>query len=214
VIIRRHRTYTRPQMERKVADVAGLATGYALGSIPIGVLISKATRGLDVRDHGSGSMGTTNVARIAGPGAGALTFALDVAKGAAAVRVSRALGATKTGEAAAALAAAAGHSWPALARFRGGKAVATAFGGLLMVSPTASAFAVASGLTALGASRIVSVGSLAAAAGATVGAAYECKTTGKRLPLAYASLATLLIVGRHRANIRRLFRGEEPHLGV
>jgi len=200
-------------MEPRIAGVAGLAGGYLIGSIPVGVLISKAARGLDVRDHGSGSMGTTNVARIAGPGAGALTFALDVAKGAAATALSRSLGASPGGQAGAALAAAVGHSWPALARFRGGKAVATAFGGLLMVSPTASGFAVVSGLTALGLSRTVSVGSMAAAAGATVGAAVECARTGRRVPLAYAGLATLLIVSRHTANIRRLLNGEEPRLG-
>ena len=201
-------------MQPRFADVTGMAAGYVIGSVPIGVLISRATRGLDVRDHGSGSMGTTNVARIIGPGAGAATFALDVGKGVAAVQVAQALGSTRTGQAAAALAAAAGHSWPLFARFRGGKAVATAFGGLLMVSPTASAFAVVTGLTALGASRIVSIGSLAAATGATLGAVYELERTGRRLPLAYAGLATTLIVCRHRSNIRRMLRGEEPRLGA
>jgi acyl phosphate:glycerol-3-phosphate acyltransferase len=200
-------------MEPRLADVAGLAAGYGVGSVPVGVLISRATRGLDVREHGSGSMGTTNVARIIGPGAGALTFALDVAKGAAAVQVAGALGASEAGRVAAGLAACAGHSWPAFARFRGGKAVATAFGGLLMTSRTASAFAIVTGLSALGATRIVSVGSLAAAAGATAGGFYELATTGRRLPAVYASLATALIVWRHSANIRRLRCGEEPHLG-
>src|SRR5437588_3870659 len=117
-------------MERRVADLAGLAGGYAIGSVPFGVLVSRLTRGLDVRDHGSGSMGTTNVFRIIGPGAAGLTFALDVGKGASAVTLARALGASEAGAAAAGLAAAVGHSWPALARFRRGKAVAAAFGGL------------------------------------------------------------------------------------
>jgi len=200
-------------MNRKAADIAGLAAGYAIGSIPVGVLISRARGGLDVRDHGSGSMGTTNVLRIIGPGAAALTFGLDVAKGAAAVRLARGLGASEAGEAAAGLAAAAGHSWPALARFRGGKAVATAYGGLLMVSPTASAFATVIGLTALGATRTVSVGSLAAAGGATAGALYECARTGRRVPVVFAGLATALVVWRHIPNLRRITRGEEPRMG-
>jgi glycerol-3-phosphate acyltransferase PlsY len=199
--------------DARLADVTGLAAGYCIGSIPFGVLISRVTRGLDVREHGSGSMGTTNVARIAGPGAGALTFGLDVAKGAAAVGVAGALEASEAGRVGAALAACAGHSWPALARFRGGKAVATAFGGVLMISRRASATAVVSGLSALAATRIVSVGSLAAAAGATAGAYWELAATGRRSPAVYTSLATALIVWRHRANIRRLRDGVEPRLG-
>ncbi len=107
-----------------------------------------------------------------------------------------------------------GHSWPALARFRGGKAVATAFGGLLMVTPTGSAVAVVAGLTSLATTRIVSVGSLVAAAGATAGAAYEWSRTGRRVPLAYAGLATALITWRHGPNLGRLMRGEEPRLGA
>jgi glycerol-3-phosphate acyltransferase PlsY len=197
----------------RAADLASLAAGYLIGSVPVGVLISRLTRGLDVRDHGSGSMGTTNVARIAGPGAGALTFGLDVAKGAAAVQAARVLGAGRVGQMSAGLAATVGHSWPAFARFRGGKAVATGFGGLLMLSPTASAFAVVSGLSALAATRIVSVGSLAAAAGATAGSVYECVRTGRRLPAAYASLVTALILWRHTANIHRILSGTEPRLG-
>jgi len=201
-------------MDGRLADLAGLAGGYAIGSIPIGVLVSRLAQGLDVRDHGSGSMGTTNVFRIIGPGAAALTFALDVGKGASAVTLARRLGASEAGAAAAGLAAAVGHSWPALARFRGGKAVATAFGALLLVTPTGSVVAIGVGLSALAATRIVSVGSLAAAAGAAAGGAYESAVTGRRVPLGFTVAALALVTWRHRANIARLMRGTEPRLGI
>ena len=201
-------------MRGRLADISGCAAGYLIGSIPVGLLMGRALRGLDVREHGSGSMGTTNVLRMVGPAAAATTFALDVAKGGAAVGVARALGANRSAQAAAGLAAVVGHSWPVFARFRGGKGVATAFGALLPVSGEASAFAVAGGLTALGVSRIMSVGSLGAAMSAVVGAGVEGARTGKRVPLAYASLATAIIVARHAGNLKRLFKGQEPRVSL
>lgn len=199
-------------MRGRLADVVGCAAGYLIGSIPIGVLMGRALRGLDVRDHGSGSMGTTNVLRLVGPSAAAATFGLDVAKGTTAVVVARRLGANRSAQAAAGLAAVVGHSWPVFARFRGGKGVATAFGALLPVSSEASAFAVAGGLSALAASRIMSVGSLGAAASAVIGASVEGTRTGRRVPLAYASLATAIIAVRHADNLKRLIRGQEPRV--
>jgi acyl phosphate:glycerol-3-phosphate acyltransferase len=151
-------------MRGRLADVVGSAGGYLIGSIPVGLLLGRALRGLDVREHGSGNMGTTNVLRLVGPSAAALTFALDAGKGSAAVLLARRLGADRGGQAAAGLAAVVGHSWPVLARFRGGKGVATAYGALIFVSPQATAFAMVGGLSALAATRIVSVGSLSAAA--------------------------------------------------
>ncbi|MBV9101017.1 MAG: glycerol-3-phosphate 1-O-acyltransferase PlsY [Candidatus Dormibacteraeota bacterium] len=199
-------------MRGRFADVAATAGGYLIGSIPVGVLLGRALRGLDVREHGSGSMGTTNVLRLVGPAAAATTFALDVGKGSAAVLLARRLGADRGGQGAAGLAAVVGHSWPALARFRGGKGVATAFGALLFVSADASAFAVAGGLSALALTRIMSVGSLSAAASAVLGAGVEEARTGDRAPLAFAGLAAGLIALRHAGNIRRLLRGAEPQV--
>jgi glycerol-3-phosphate acyltransferase PlsY len=201
-------------MRGRPADIAGVGAGYLIGSIPIGVMLGRALRGLDVREHGSHSMGTTNVLRLVGPSAAALTFGLDVAKGSAAVAVARRLGADRSGQGAAGLAAVVGHSWPVLARFRGGKGVATAFGGLLMISPTASVFAVAGGLTALAASRIVSVGSLSAAAAAVAGAGVETIRTGDHAPLAFAGVATALICVRHAPNLKRLMHGQEPRVSL
>ncbi|MFN2581533.1 MAG: glycerol-3-phosphate 1-O-acyltransferase PlsY [Candidatus Dormibacteria bacterium] len=201
-------------MPGRFADVGGCAAGYLIGSVPIGVLMGRALRGLDVREHGSHSMGTTNVLRLVGPSAAAATFALDVGKGTAAVAVARRLGADTAGQAAAGLAAIVGHNWPVFAHFRGGKGVATGFGALLMSAPAASPYAIGAGLAALGATRIVSVASLTACAGAVVGGVVEELRRRDRAALAFTGLAATLIAVRHGGNLRRLMRGEEPRVSL
>ena len=199
-------------MGGNVAAAAGCAAGYLIGSVPFGLIVGRVAGGVDVRDVGSGNIGTTNVLRAAGAKAGALTFGLDVAKGAAAVGLARRLGADPAAQAAAGLAACVGHSWPAFARFRGGKAVATAFGGLVMVAPEAAVFATVAGLGGLALTRTVSVGSLAAAGAAPIGGALESLRHHTAVPLVFTTLAATLVVVRHAPNIRRLLRGEEPRL--
>jgi glycerol-3-phosphate acyltransferase PlsY len=201
-------------MSGLASDAGATAAGYVIGSIPFGLLLGRATRGLDIREIGSGSMGSTNVLRAAGPAAAGATFALDVGKGTAAVLCARAIGAGSAGQVGAGLAAMVGHSWPVFAGFRGGKSVATAFGALLPISPEASAFAVAGGVSALVSTRIVSLGSLVAAGAATVGAAVSTARGGPRGPLIFAGLATALIAIRHTDNLRRLARGLEPRVSL
>ena len=199
-------------MSGLLADAGAGAAGYAIGSIPFGLLLGRATRGLDVREVGSGSMGTTNVLRAVGPAAAAATFALDVGKGTAAVFAARALGAGPGGQVAAGLGAMVGHSWPALAGFRGGKGVATALGALLAISPGAAGWAVAGGLSTLAATRIVSLGSLAAAGSGTIATGVAVARGGRAEPLVFAGLASTLIAVRHADNLRRLARGLEPRV--
>jgi acyl phosphate:glycerol-3-phosphate acyltransferase len=201
-------------MNRLLRDAGALGAGYALGSVPVGLLLGRAVRGLDVREVGSGSIGSTNVLRAVGPTAAGATFVLDIAKGTVAVRVARSLGASRGGEIGAGLAAMVGHSWPALAGFRGGKSVATAFGGLLAISPAVAACAAGGGVSALVATRFVSVASLAAAGSATVAAGISATRGGPRGVLVYAGLASALIAVRHTENLRRLARGVEPRVSV
>jgi glycerol-3-phosphate acyltransferase PlsY len=201
-------------MAGKAAAAASCTAGYLIGSVPFGLIVGRTVGGLDVRDFGSGNMGTANVLRTVGARAGALTFALDVAKGAAAIRLARRWGADPTAQAAAGLAACVGHSWPVFARFRGGKAVATAFGGLLTVSPEAAAWATVGGLGALALSRTMSVGSLTAAGTATLGAGLESSRRHDAVPFIFTALASTLVIVRHAANIRRIARGEEPQLST
>ena len=201
-------------MAGKAAAAASCTAGYLIGSVPFGLIVGKTVGGLDVRDFGSGNMGTANVLRTVGARAGALTFALDVAKGAAAIGLARRWGAAPTAQAAAGLAACVGHSWPVFARFRGGKAVATAFGGLLMVSPEAAAWATVGGIGALALSRTMSVGSLTAAGTATLGAGLESSRRHDAVPFIFTALASTLVIVRHAANIRRIARGEEPQLST
>ncbi len=199
-------------MSGLLSDAGATAVGYAIGSIPFGLLLGRAARGLDVREMGSGSMGSTNVLRAVGPVAAGATFALDVGKGAAAISCARALGAGPAGQVGAGLGAMVGHSWPVFAGFRGGKSVATAFGGVLALSPEVSVWAVAGGLSALAGTRIVSIGSLVAAGSATVGAGLQAARGGSRVPLVFTGLASTLIALRHTDNLRRLARGREPRL--
>ncbi len=201
-------------MAGNAAAAAGCGAGYLIGSVPFGLIIGRAVGGLDVRDFGSGNMGTANVLRTVGARAGAITFALDVAKGAAAIGVARRLGADPAAQAAAGLAACVGHSWPVFAKFRGGKAVATAFGGLLMVSPEAAAWATVGGLGALAVSRTMSIGSLSATVTATLGAGLDSRRRHDPTPLVFTALASALVVVRHAPNIRRILRGEEPKLST
>src|SRR4029077_19141294 len=107
-----------------------------------------------------------------------------------------------------------GHSWPVFARFRGGKAVATAFGGLLMVSPEAAAWATVGGLGALALSRTMSVGSLTAAGTGTLGAGLDSRRRQDAVPFVFTALASTLVIVRHAPNIRRIARGEEPRVSA
>ncbi|MAE10675.1 MAG: acyl-phosphate glycerol 3-phosphate acyltransferase, partial [Dehalococcoidales bacterium] len=155
--------------------VAVVIIGYLLGSIPFGVLIGKRSAKVDVREYGSGKIGTTNVLRVAGKKAAVLVIVLDVLKGALAVIFAGliigksylmvadfALGLVAA-QSTAALAAMAGHNWSVFLKFRGGRGVATFFGGLAALIPVVALFGGEVVIIGAGLTRFVSLGSMAGA---------------------------------------------------
>ena len=186
--------------------------GYLLGSFPSGYLAGRWCAGVDIRQLGSGSTGATNVLRQVGKGPALVVFLLDVFKGSAAVILARALlGAGAYGWlVAAGLAALAGHIWPIWLGGKGGKAVATGFGMLLGLVPAVGMACLGVFLTSLALSRIVSISSVLAAA------ALPLLMAGAGAPGAYLGLgvvAAVMVIWRHRSNLSRLLKGEEPRLG-
>lgn len=186
--------------------------GYLLGSFPSGYLAGRWCAGVDIRQLGSGSTGATNVLRQVGKGPALVVFLIDVFKGSAAVILARALlGAGAYGWlVAAGLAALAGHIWPIWLGGKGGKAVATGFGMLLGLVPAVGLACLGVFLTSLALSRIVSISSVLAAA------ALPLLMAGAGAPGAYLGLgvvAAVMVIWRHRSNLSRLLKGEEPRLG-
>lgn len=194
--------------------VASAALGYAIGSIPVGVLAGRLSRGIDVREHGSHSMGMANVLRTAGRGPAVVTLALDVGKGAAAARLGQVLCEGREGGVAAGLGAVIGHSWPIFAGFRGGKSSATTFGAVSVVSPPVVGVALVAGLAGLAISRRTSVLSLAGGVAGALAAAGVALRERDATALALAGPAVAVIVLRHRENIKRLLSGVEPAVSV
>ena len=188
-------------------SAALIALGYLLGSIPFGVILTKAFAGKDVRAAGSGNIGATNVARVAGKKIGAVVLALDAGKGALPVLVAMRLQpAEYRVHAAVALAAFLGHVFPVWLKFKGGKGVATAAGVLAVLVPLAAAagFGVFVLLVAL--FRVASIGSLAGGLTALIVSFFLGK------PIEYPLLGALLLalmIFTHRGNIQRLLARRE-----
>ena len=195
-----------------------LVVAYLLGAFPSSVVLGKALRGIDVRQHGSGNAGATNAWRVLGWRIGLAVMVLDTAKGAAAAAlVPRVVGGSLPVSLAAAsilcgLAAVIGHIFPVYIGFRGGKGVATAGGMLVAVAPVPVAIAAGVFAVVIAAFGWVSLGSLAAAWTVPVAAAVlPPSRDGLSYPLLLGltiGLAVLITVS-HRGNIRRLLHGEE-----
>jgi len=201
--------------------------GYLLGSIPFGVIVAKRFAHVDIRTYGSGKIGSTNVLRTAGKKAAALVLILDILKGALAVLsagliVGRdymvvgdnfGLG-LLVAQCLAALAAMAGHNWSVFLKFKGGRGVATFFGGLIALCPVAALFGGEIFIIGAGWSRFASLGSIAGAVGTYTILIPLTIFNGFPLEyLVYALIGTLAIIIMHRGNIARLLSGKERKLG-
>lgn len=208
--------------------VSVVIIGYLLGSIPIGYLLGRRQGKVDVRTKGSGKTGATNVYRTAGRKWGILVAALDICKGALAVVVAGFIvggdyllvgdaslwWVLTSAQVLAALAAVAGHIWSPFLKFKGGRGVATFFGGLVALCPVAALFGGEVLIIGAGLTRFVSLGSLAGAAGSY--AILVPLTIFDNFPveyLFYAVVGGIIIFIMHRDNIRRLISGKERRLG-
>lgn len=187
----------------------GLLLGYVLGSIPFGLLLTRAAGLGDVRKIGSGNIGATNVLRTGSKKLAAATLLLDGLKGTAAVLLARHF----WGEApavAAGVGAFLGHVYPVWLRFKGGKGVATYIGVLVgLVWPAALVFCGVWLLVAL-TTRYSSLSALLA----SIAAPAFLWWNGQVVVAAVAALLTLLLLWKHRANISRLKAGTEPRIGA
>ncbi|MFW8595570.1 glycerol-3-phosphate 1-O-acyltransferase PlsY [Cribrihabitans neustonicus] len=184
------------------------AAGYLLGSVPFGLLVTRAFGLGNLRQIGSGNIGTTNVLRTGSKAAAALTLILDGGKGAAAVLLARSLAG---GDAAqiAGLAAFLGHCFPVWLGFKGGKGVATFLGLMLALAWPAGIAACLTWLAAAALSRISSLGALVSAASAPLWAL----VLGYPQAAALAAVLAIIVFVRHHANIARLRAGTEPRIG-
>src|SRR5260221_4174311 len=185
---------------------------YLLGSIPFGLLLTGLFGGVDVRKSGSGNIGATNVARVAGPLAGILTLLFDAGKGAAAVWLAgRVSNESATWMTIAGLAALLGHCFPIWLKFRGGKGVATAAGAFFVLCPPALLGSVIVFLLVVFFWRYVSLASISAAAAMPLLIYFLLAPHHPPPPVVTLGLlpAAPVIIYKHDGNIQRLVQGEE-----
>jgi len=203
--------------------LAILATAYVIGSFPTSIVTSKLLRGIDIRQHGSGNAGGTNVFRVLGAGPGLFVMAVDIFKGfAATFWISRlwwsempiAFEGVQLLTGAAVI---AGHIWTLFAGFRGGKGVGTAAGMLLAIYPVALSICLLVFAAVFAVSRIVSLSSMSAAMALPVVLTLFKWVLGRPVATAlylFSFLAAGLILFTHRSNIRRLLAGTEHRFGA
>lgn len=205
---------------------------YLVGSIPTGILITKAVKGIDIRQHGSGNAGGTNVFRILGWKYGVLTILLDALKGAVAVVLIARLylgdfpfpNATPFDDFTlvqifAGLFAVIGHIWTVFASFKGGKGIATSLGFLIAIITIDMLLALAVFFVVVTISRYVSLGSILAAISVPLilivrENIFHVDIQGYHTILPFAIFIALLVIYTHRANVGRLLKGNENRISL
>jgi acyl phosphate:glycerol-3-phosphate acyltransferase len=203
---------------------------YLIGSIPTSIIISKAAKGIDIREHGSGNAGGTNVMRILGWKHGVLVILLDALKGILAVIVVARLhygsmpfeNATPFDDFTlvqiiAGVAAVIGHIWTVFAGFKGGKGIATALGMLLMIVTVDMLIAVGVFILVITFSRYVSLASLAGAVAVPLALIVRENIFNVDIPnyntlLPFLIFVALLVIFTHRKNVIRLLNGNESKI--
>jgi len=196
-------------MTEPVLSALAVVLSYGLGSIPAGLLLGLYFRQVDLRQHGSGNIGATNTFRVLGKPLGIVTLLFDIGKGLAAVLCFARLSAWPLLPVLCGLAAILGHSFSIFLRFRGGKGVATSSGVFLALAPLPTLAATCAFLLIFAATRIVSLASIGGVV-ALVLAGFLIPTS---TPLRFLILViAALVLIKHRCNIARLRRKQEPRI--
>lgn len=201
-----------------IYSISALIFAYLFGSIPTAVWLGQAFYGVDVREYGSGNAGATNTFRVLGKKAGIAVMLIDIFKGYTATQLAYFIGLSITGphtssqfvnyQLALGVIAVMGHLFPVFAGFRGGKGVATLFGMVLAVNPSAAILCVLVFVTVLLATKYVSLSSICAGFTFPIGIVFILHSSVKSEVL-YGICVCLLILITHQKNIERLLKGKE-----
>ncbi len=189
--------------------VAALALAYVLGSIPTGLWLGLRLRKVDIREHGSKNIGATNTMRVLGKALGAVALAGDMAKGYFSVVAIATLSGWEYAPIACGLAAIAGHTWSCFLKFKGGKGVATSGGVFFGLAPIPMVVSLVVFLMVVGVTRMVSVGSILAAAALAISVFIRSDDLALRI---ITTCVALLVIVRHRDNMRRILKGTENRI--
>lgn len=202
--------YSERKVKTKVFNISwilAIIIAYLIGNISPAIIISKAAN-IDIRSKGSGNAGTTNMLRVMGKKAAVITLIIDILKGVTAVLIGRYIG----GETLAVLCGLAvfiGHIWPLIFKFKGGKGIATGFGVLLIINYIVALICFGIAVIGFLLFKRISVGSLMAAISLPI-LAY-CYLPSY---IGLLSVMTIIIFIKHRSNIKRLIKGEEPKVSL
>lgn len=179
--------------------------GYFLGNISSSYLVGKLMAKVDVREHGSGNLGATNVYRVLGFKAGGIVFLADTLKGLLATLIGLWIKGD-VGGLIGGIAAVAGHNWPFLLEFKGGKGIATSFGSLIILFPLISLILLIVEVLVIALTGYVSLASI------TVAVLFPILVIAFRYSIKHiiaALILAILAIYRHRSNISRLLKGQE-----
>ena len=192
-------------MNQALIYCAAAIAGYLIGNIQFAVIFSHVLHHDDVRHHGSGNAGSTNMLRVYGIKAGVITFIGDLIKGAGAVLLGRAIGGQEAAYCAA-LGVVIGHCWPVFFRFKGGKGVASSLGAAVLLNPFWGLIAGVAGIAVVLITRTISPASLTGFTVYLIIALIFGNTLWDKIA---AALLFAIVVYRHRENIARLIQGKE-----
>ena len=188
-----------------------LFVSYLLGSFPSGFLYAKNLKGIDLRLVGSGSTGATNVLRNVGKWPALIVFIIDVLKGFIAVKIAYFFLSENIFQVLAGLFAITGHIWPIWLKGRGGKAVATGLGMFIALSWKVGFASFGTFLIVISLTKIVSLSSITAALLLPIYMLIYVETFNHPFTI-FSFIVAIIVIWKHRSNIKRLLKGEEPKI--